>query len=186
MGVLSSIGKAVRMVASATIGLPVALAASAVLLPTALLLRGMEKCWSEIFKSRFDQYTYLKDIGLIIKAGADGAYSLFTGMWMGFGLYAGVKGMEAVDNSFGRAADYLGFQNHDQHYPEIVQDNTNPSNAEKQAKDASERAQNEETYKKLRENRVKRHGKKYEIENSMGAPLINPSATPLLSRERGR
>ena len=57
MGILSKVANAVRMIASATVGVSLALAGSVILGAAALTFKAMDLCWSEVYKKMFTQIT---------------------------------------------------------------------------------------------------------------------------------
>lgn len=127
---LKGILKAVRFVASATVGLPLALAASAVVLTGALTLRAMDKCWSEFYKKAFSTDEVPN---AFLKGAADASFAAFATIWTGFGFYAFRETAVAINNGMGRVASSLGFENHDQFYASSWKDHLDSDGVEKAA-----------------------------------------------------
>ena len=135
---LKGILKAVRFVASATVGLPLALAASVVVGTTALTLRAMDKCWSEFYKKAFST-----DVvpNAFLKGAADASFAAFATIWTGFGFYAFKEAAVGINNRMGRVASTLGFTNHDQFYASSWKDHLTSAAVEEAA---AEKARTEE------------------------------------------
>jgi len=168
-GFLQQVGKAVKFIASATVGLPLALAASVVVGTAALTLRAMDLCWSEIYKKAFSTDIVHNNF---LKGAADGAFDMFSKIWTGFGVSAYIDTASFINDRMGRVAKTLGLENHDQFHGESYKDHLSLSGVEEAAIKDSENLEKKASEKRAAKQAIKdeKFAKEFERKYSVAGP----------------
>ncbi len=109
---ISSALKPIKFVASATIGIPVALAASAVMICLAGIVKGMDLCWSVVSKSSKSVFQtelyyepFLHDL-------SSWMWGKTISLWKDYGAYAHIATAQWAMNSMNKISSHHGL-NHD-------------------------------------------------------------------------
>ncbi len=144
MGILSKVANAVRMIASATVGVSLALAGSVILGAAALTFKAMDLCWSEVYKKMFSVDVYHSPV---LQSLSDSSFNALKGLWTGFGLYTFIKVAEGVNDHTGKVSAEAALKQNDQHHSasnvgiDEIRDNKDPSKAEEMAKKSAAKIQ---------------------------------------------
>lgn len=105
---ISAALKPIKFVASATIGIPVALAASAVMLCLAAIVKGMDLCWSVVSKSSKSVFQtelyyepFLHDL-------SSWMWGKTISLWKDYGAYAHIAMAQWATNSMSKISSHYG------------------------------------------------------------------------------